>query len=57
MKRLWLVRLGKSRDGEAAALETSKLEIGFALDTLAGAKDREACVSAWKSDPVFEWAP
>lgn len=46
MKRLWLVRLGKSGDGEAAALETSNLVLGFTIDSLASAKDREAVLAA-----------
>lgn len=45
MKRLWLVRLGKSGDGEAAALETSNLVLGFTIDSLAAAKDREAVLA------------
>ena len=45
MKRLWLVRLGKGSDGEAAALETSNLILGFTIDRLADAKDREAVLA------------
>jgi restriction system protein len=45
MKRLWLVRLGKSGDGEAAALETSNLVLGFHVESPAGAKDGEAVLA------------
>jgi restriction system protein len=45
MKRLWLVRLGKNGEGETSALETSNLVLGFTIDSLAGAKDREAVLA------------
>ena len=45
MKRLWLVRLGRSGDGEASALETSNLVLGFPVDSLVGANDLEAVLA------------
>jgi hypothetical protein len=57
MKRLWLVRLGKSGDGEAAALETSNLVLGFTIDNLAGAKDREAVLAVVARSPTSSPRP
>ena len=43
MTRLWLVRLGKNGEREAAALQDSKLRIGFGLtEDISGLKDRAA---------------
>lgn len=45
MTRLWLVRLGKNGEREAAALEDSNLRIGFDLtEDISHLKDREALI-------------
>lgn len=50
MKRLWLVRLGKNGEFEAAALEKSLLSIGFNMTTdLSAAKDRDAILAVVKA--------
>jgi len=48
MKRLWLVRLGKYGEQEPHALEESELVLGFRLDNLSGANNRDAILEVLK---------
>jgi restriction system protein len=48
MKRLWLVRLGKNGEQEPHALEESELVLGFRLDNLSGANNRDAILDVLK---------
>jgi restriction system protein len=48
MKRLWLVRLGKNGEQEPQALENSELDLGFNVDDLSAAKDRDAILAVVK---------
>ena len=45
MKRLWLVRLGRNGEQEAHALEHSELVLGFPIENLSEAKDRDAVLA------------
>jgi restriction system protein len=50
VKRLWLVRLGKNGEFEAAALDKSLLSIGFNMTTdLSAANDRDAILGVVKA--------
>lgn len=54
MKRLWLVRLGRNGEQESHALEQSELVLGFPIEDLSGAKDRDAVLAialrAWRDE-------
>jgi restriction system protein len=45
MKRLWLVRLGRNGEQEAHALEHAELVLGFPIENLSEAKDRDAVLA------------
>lgn len=45
MKHLWLVRLGRNGEQEPHALEQAELVLGFSVEDLSQAKDRDAILS------------
>lgn len=45
MKHLWLVRLGRNGEQEPHALEHAELVLGFPIEDLSGAKDRDAVLA------------